>query len=344
MPKSLKNNGEEFNILVVKYRALGDSVMGLSTISYLRSIYPNSKIYYGIRNWTEALYHDVETEADGVIPLSFDSLSDFYKSYKKIKSLKVTHIHELHKSGRSFKFFKIFKSLNNVNYTFHDHHQVSGGEIVDQGEIKPLIQRDLDGAYTFLGKNFGEVPSYLSFPPKIIKSFSRSHDVILGVVATRETKMWDLENYVLLANYIKKDFPDLNIVVPLSKSKNDLEIKARLLGLDRLEVLTIVHEELSKIPKLIGESRLYIGNDTGLKHIAVACGVKSFTLFGPEPPNEWHPYDKEEHPYFFIDPLECRYRDAHYCGLSTCDSMICLKDITSEQVYEKIKLELEIRN
>ena len=113
MSISLKNNGEEFNILVVKYRALGDSVMGLSTISYLRSIYPNSKIYYGIRNWTTKLYDEVETDADGIISLSFESLSDFYESYKKIKELNIHHIHELHQSGRSKKFFNLYMVRRN---------------------------------------------------------------------------------------------------------------------------------------------------------------------------------------------------------------------------------------
>ena len=340
MSISLKNNGEEFNILVVKYRALGDSVMGLSTISYLRSIYPNSKIYYGIRNWTTKLYDEVETDADGIISLSFESLSDFYESYKKIKELNIHHIHELHQSGRSKKFFNLYQIFNKVKYTFHNHHLKSGGDVLGQGEIKPLIQRDLDGAYSFLGKGTKE-PDYLDFPPIIKHTFSKKDVVILGVVATRETKMWDLENYLLLAKLIKKDFPSFEITVPLSRSKDDLDIKDKFLKIDREGICNIVHEDLSKIPKLIAQSKLYVGNDTGLKHIAIACDVKSYTLFGPEPPNEWHPYDKESHPYFFIDPLECRYREAHYCGLSTCESMICLKDIKVQDVYKKIKIDLE---
>ncbi len=329
------------NILIVKYRALGDSVMGLSTISYLRSIYPNSKIYYGIRSWTKSLYDEVETDADEIIPLSFESFKDYQKSYKKIKSLNIDHIHELHLSGRSQKFFKLFSLINKAKYTFHNHHLKSGGPVIDQGEIKSLIQRDLDGAYTFLGKEFGNIPSYLEFPPQVKVKTAKKERIIFGVVATRQTKMWSLSNFISLANLIKEKFAQYEIIVPLSPSNTDKEIKSELARLDQNDNLKFVFEDLKDLPALIGAAHLYIGNDTGLKHIAIACGVKSYTFFGPEPPREWHPYDKNEHPYFFIDPLDCRYENAHYCGLATCESMICLKNITPHDVFAKIIKDLD---
>lgn len=332
---------ESPTILILKYRALGDSIMGLSTISYIRSIYPNSKIYYGIRDWTAALYKEVKTEADEVLPVKFESFKDFIKMWKLMKSLKVDHIHELHQSGRTKKFCHLYSLLTGTKYTYHNHHLKSGGEVVDQGEIKALIQRDLDGAFSFLSKSREErntIPSYLEFEPKF-KNFEipKEDSLIFGVVATRATKMWPFEYYVDLANKIKIDHPNTRIYVPLSLSQQDMDIKSTLEKLDTHKNLTIVHEKLEKLPQLIGSSKLYIGNDTGLKHLAIACGVKSYTFFGPEPPNEWHPYNSDKHPYFYIEPLECRTREAHYCGLSTCESMICLNDINVEKVYNQIK-------
>ncbi|MFN8371029.1 MAG: hypothetical protein U0T83_10460, partial [Bacteriovoracaceae bacterium] len=60
------------------------------------------------------------------------------------------------------------------------------------------------------------------------------------------------------------------------------------------------------------------------------------TFFGPEEPKEWHPYDVKKHPYFFIDKLECRTQISHYCPLNTCDSMICLNQITPALVVTKV--------
>ncbi len=334
-------NKKSPTIFILKYRALGDSIMGLSTITYLRSIYPNSKIYYGVRDWTAALYERVEIDADQVIPVKFDSFSDLRRMWKLFNLLGVDHIHELHLSGRTKRFCKLYSMLTKAKYTFHNHHlDAKGMQVHDQGVLKPLIQRDLDGAYTFLGEN-KDIPNYLDFEPrfknlKVTSDFS----IIFGVVATRQTKMWALENFIKLANKIKESFPHYNIKVPLSNSNQDKSIREKLSKLDKGNHLEYIIEPLAELPEIIGAADLYIGNDTGLKHLAISTGIKSYTFFGPEPPNEWHPYDEKRHPYFYIEPLECRTRTAHYCGLSECESMICLDNIQVEKVFEQVNQDL----
>ncbi len=330
-------------IFILKYRALGDSIMGLSTISYLRSIYPDSKIYYGIRSWTALLYNCVGSDADGIFPIRLESVSDFFKMWGLYRSLKIDHIHELHLSGRTKRFCSAYSALTGTRYTYHNHHVKGGGPVHDQGVTKALIQRDLDGVYSFLGKDH-DLPNYLEYPPKMdIEPVEKKKWILFGVVATRATKMWPLSYYVELARRIKQFYPSFQIVVPLSKSEEDQRIQKRLESLDQNRNLTLVCEHLSKLPGLFKSSGLYIGNDTGLKHLAVACGIKTYTFFGPEPPHEWHPYDPEQHPYFYIEALECRTREKHYCGLSVCDSMICMKKSGVADVFEKIRNDFDLK-
>lgn len=329
-------------ILIVKYRALGDSVMGLSSISYLRSIYPNSKIYYGVRAWTAKLYSKVQTDADQIIGIDLVNFWDFIKLAVLIYKLKIGHVHEMHLSGRTKKFFSFAKYFLGFKYTFHNHH-LKNGEVLDQGIIKPLIQRDLDGVYTFLTKTRDEkIPNYLDWAPAVKqeKSVIKKKRIILGVVATRQTKMWSLKNYVELARRIKAKDETYEIVALLSRSKDDQVISKNLQSIDRDNLINIENIPLENLFNYFSTSKLYVGNDTGLKHIAIASGIKTYTMFGPEPTSEWHPYNELKHPYFYIDNLECRTRTAHYCGLSTCSSMICMDYITVEDVFEKIRKEL----
>lgn len=328
------------NILLVKNRALGDSVMGLSSVEYTRKLYPKASIIYAVPQWVAPLYKEVRTGADVIYPLSLKSLKDVYKTYQDLKKLKVDHIHEMHQSGRGRKAFKLIAFLLGAKYTAHNHHLKSGTQVLDQGAIKPLIQRDLDGVYSFLGKK-DEVPHFLDFPPKmeVQVKVEKKNRIIFGVVATRLTKMWPLENYVALAKLIEQQAPEFEIVIPLSKSADDQKIKNELESLGLPSNAKIIQLSLTELPKYFKESAFYIGNDTGLKHIAVAVDLKSYTLFGPEPANEWHPYDDKRHPYFYFERLACRTRTHHYCGLSVCDLkgeeyMQCLKLFTPERVME----------
>jgi heptosyltransferase II len=326
-------------IFLVKNRALGDSVMGLSSVSYLRKLYPQANIIYAVPQWVGPLYKKAQTDADEIYPFSMKGAKDLWKILWDLKKRKVTHIHEMHQSGRGAKFFKIIAFFLGIPYTFHNHHLKSGTKVLDQGVIKPLIQRDLDGVHSFFGS--GVAPTYLEFPPVLeVEKKKKLARVILGVVATRKTKMWPLENYVQLARLITIKYPEADIVIPLSKGNDDLKIKSELEVLGLPEKAKIQHIPLQELPEFFSESSVYIGNDTGLKHIAVATGLKSYTLFGPEPANEWHPYDHKIHPYFYKEGLACRTRTHHYCGLSVCDlekdNMQCLKIFTPEIVLSEV--------
>jgi heptosyltransferase-2 len=308
-------------LLVVKNRALGDSIMGLSSIHFLKDTLPQTRIIYGVPKWIYPLYKNVETYADEIIPLGFKDLKEWRESRKLIKSHKVDSVLELFQSGRTKKFFNLWRLMGGPRYVAHNHH-TNKGPVHDQGVIKSNIQRDLDGAWSFFGHG-DQPPSFLGYPPTLrVNPKSKGH-IVLGVVATRETKMWPLEYYGELTHLIKEKYPESKIIIPLGPADKAIEEELSGKISSHSEFLKVPLDEL---PVRLAGARHYIGNDTGLKHICVALGIPTYTLFGPEPPTEWHPYDKSLHPYYFREPLECRTRVAHYCALKSCQSMICLNE------------------
>lgn len=307
-------------ILVVKKRALGDSIMGLSALQYLKELYPDALISYAIPKWMIGLYDNVETAADEIIPI--ESNLSFYS---KLLELRPDMIHELHQSGSSAKVLSLYSFFKNIPYTFHNHHSTKESPIKDQGKPKAAIQRDLDGVAAFYPSN--RYPNFLAYPPKMkVEAVQKQKRIILGVVATRQTKMWPLGFYKDLCRMLEQK--GFEVIIPLGPG--DQNIQKNLVGFPTMQI------PLKQLAKVFSESALYVGNDTGIKHLAVAVGTPSLTFFGPENPSEWHPYDSSLHPYFFKEGLECRTLKAHYCALSTCDSMICLNQFTPEMTYQKV--------
>lgn len=320
------NKSSYTNILVIKNRAMGDAIIGLSTIQYIKKIHPNAKITYIVPKWIAPLFKETEIAADEVIGMNFNTISDWWNNFFLIKKIKPDCIFEMFQAGRTKKFFSLYSKINFIPYYFHNHH-VKSGPVYDQGKIKSNIQRDLDGAWTFFSQ--GEIPNHLDYEPKMKLGVDNKEQIILGVVATRETKMWPLEYYTELSKLL-----DYKIVIPLSKSSTDQKIKEKLIELGTQA--NFVEKSLGELPRELNGSKLYIGNDTGIKHLSIALGIPTFTLFGPEPPLEWHPYDTEKHPFYFREGLECRTRVSHYCGLSTCEEMICLNQYKPEQLLETL--------
>lgn len=328
------------NILIFKNRALGDSVMGLSSVQYIKSLYPQSKVIYGVPSWVAPLYDKVKTRADEIIPIDLSSYKSWLKLWKTLKIKKISHVHELHQSGRGAKFFKLYSFFNNVRYTFHNHHLTHDTGVLDQGIIKSLIQRDLDGVYSYFSTRDEKLPSHFDFEPSLNVTGSLHNQkkiIFFGVVATRQTKMWSLKSYYLLAKLISENFPDYKIIIPLSKSKSDFEIQEKLTSFGIEQYCEFLKVSLGELVVQMSKGKFYIGNDTGLKHIAISLGLKTWTFFGPEPPLEWHPYNLDNHSYFYREGLECRTRTHHYCGLSDCDMMDCLNFFTPNDIFEVIK-------
>jgi ADP-heptose:LPS heptosyltransferase len=48
-------------------------------------------------------------------------------------------------------------------------------------------------------------------------------------------------------------------------------------------------EDLGALARWLAGARLYIGNDSGITHLAAVLGVKTLALFGPTDPRRWAP-------------------------------------------------------
>jgi heptosyltransferase-2 len=339
-------------ILILKHRAMGDAIIGLSGVQYIRNLYPDAYIIYGVPLWTAPLFSNVLTAADEILPISLSRPQDWLNLWQFLIDLKIDLVYEMFQSGRTGKFFGLFSQVTGKPYLFHNHHSDArkNPKILDQGSIKPIIQRDLDGIFYQMTSSANAIkPHHFDYEPKmkmklhLTEKQSSNTDqkkVIFGVVATRDTKKLPLNTYINLAQEIERIDRNIKILVPLSSSREDKGIGDQLLRLKQSQNFELIFEKLANLPAVLQNSKLYVGNDTGLKHLAVALGVKTLTFFGPEPPLEWHPYNQMRHPFFYRPDLECRTREAHYCGLKTCDSMICLNQFNSDDILEKIRGDL----
>lgn len=86
---------------------------------------------------------------------------------------------------------------------------------------------------------------------------------------------------------------------------------------------------LGGLAAIIARLDLFIGNDTGPAHLAVAVDTPSVTIFGPADPNRWAPLDRQRHP-IVRRPVACSP-----CGYVDCPiDHRCLRGIDPETVLE----------
>ncbi|MEO8210856.1 MAG: glycosyltransferase family 9 protein [bacterium] len=300
---------KELKILMIKYRPIGDTIMGLGTIQYIQKLFPGSKITYAVQERVLPLFSNIVCPDVEFKSISF-LFADWFKTFNFIKKNNFDLIIELQQTGKSKNFFRLFSKFTLPEYYYHNHNHSGKKFILDQGIKKPVIQKDLDGVWTAFNYIFPnrkpEIPYYLDYEPKSeIRNYKLKNNnrVILGVSAGRKEKIWDLKNYEKLISSLTEINNELKFIIPLSEEEFDTGIEKEISNWE-IKNYIIIKKSIGELPYEMSESNYYIGNDTGLKHLAVSLGMKTLTIFGEERPMEWHPYNLQRHSYVFSGDIK----------------------------------------
>lgn len=104
-------------------------------------------------------------------------------------------------------------------------------------------------------------------------------------------KMWPEAHWIALAQKLAR--AGIPVVVTGGNDPEERQLTARLAreggALDLAGVLS-----LAQAADLVAGSRLFVGTDTGMTHVAAATGVPVVALFGPSNPVKWGPWPREQ--------------------------------------------------
>ena len=89
---------------------------------------------------------------------------------------------------------------------------------------------------------------------------------------------------------------------------------------------------LGKLAALISRADFLITNCNGPKHIAVAVGTPTLTIYGSSPPSVWNPPDDGNHRVIRLESLKCIG-----CGLAECpEHLECLMNLPPEEIHKEV--------
>lgn len=94
-------------------------------------------------------------------------------------------------------------------------------------------------------------------------------------------KNWPAENFIALAKTLASRIRSLVILGPAESTQETLFTASGL--------LTVAKVDLAEVAALARLSRGFIGNDSGVSHLAAASGATGLAIFGPTDPARWRP-------------------------------------------------------
>ncbi|MBM3512921.1 MAG: glycosyltransferase family 9 protein, partial [Alphaproteobacteria bacterium] len=107
--------------------------------------------------------------------------------------------------------------------------------------------------------------------------------VAISPLAARTEKTWPLERFVELARRLIQP-PTRLVIVGGSEDRPALDAFA-----DLSPIALIGEADLRLVAAMLKRARLFIGNDSGMAHLAAAVGAPTLALFGPTEPRNYAP-------------------------------------------------------
>jgi ADP-heptose:LPS heptosyltransferase len=106
-----------------------------------------------------------------------------------------------------------------------------------------------------------------------------------------KAKNWPLENYVSLVQSLYQRCRGTVLVVEGPAERNMIDNMSEVL--DGITFIALQCLPLPLLAAVLSQCSLFIGNDSGITHLAAALGLPTIALFGPTDPYVWGPRGKK---------------------------------------------------
>ena len=92
---------------------------------------------------------------------------------------------------------------------------------------------------------------------------------------------------------------------------------------------------IEELAVLLKEADLFIGNDSGPLHLAMACGLPTVSIFGPETPHLYGPQGGR-HRVFYLERHCSPCLNLFYSKATNCTDNECIRSIVPEDVFAAV--------
>jgi ADP-heptose:LPS heptosyltransferase len=104
-----------------------------------------------------------------------------------------------------------------------------------------------------------------------------------------KAKRWPLENYLELAERLKRDQDPCVLIFSGPAEGTAMREKVEDLVRGHKGMAHVADSDIATVAALLHSCDLYIGNDSGVTHLAAAMGSRVVVLFGASDPVLWRP-------------------------------------------------------
>ena len=260
-------------ILVISSNLIGDTILSTGVISFFNNQYPTAKFTFVIGPTAKTVFKNFKS-VEKIITVSKKKFNmHWLEIIYNCSGTKWDIIIDFRSSLISYflshnkKF--IFKKKTNINHLqqLSDYFGFDCSKlfIATSNEEEQIVKNNISDNFNY----------FVIFPG-----------------GNWKPKIWSAKNYNALLKKILSQNKNIKFILVGSKNEEKLYFNDLTNKIDCNHIINLFGSSLSLTAAYMKKSYIFIGNDSGLTHMAAATNLKSIVLFGPTNDKVYGPFQK----------------------------------------------------
>lgn len=307
-------------VLLVRLRSIGDTVLSTPSALALRRFLPDAAIDILVEDWVAPVL-DNHPHLDNVVVLGRGGFTSRARTARQIRSTGYDVVYNLHGGTTATFLTRATGAPHRVGFKSYQYAQLHNHQapspLLLWGQKKTHSVEQQLALLGWTGVPVSDRPrTHLAVTPEASRSVAGRLEAagltdrqiaLIHPAAAFATKQWPTENFARVAESLaERGFAPVAIAAP--KEREVLE------SLTNQASVPIVSFDLSlsEVTALAARSQIFVGNDSGIAHIAAAVGAPSVVIFGSSNVAHWRPWNKAA-AEAVVEPIACQPCHGYFC-------------------------------
>ena len=330
-------------VLVIRLRSIGDTVLSTPSLFALKRFLPHSQIDVLVEDWVAPVLEGFDY-VDNVITLAPNSTSARARLARQLRSARYDVVYNLHGGTTATLLTRATGANHRVGYRTYQYarlhqHQAPSAALLWGRQKTHSVEQQL----ALLGWTGIPVSDRPATNLKVTQAAATTiaerleangitdaqQFAFLHPTAAFATKQWSTGNFAQVATTLA----ECGLQTVAVTTEKEAGVAAELKRLSP-EVVTFTDLSLPQVTALAARARLFVGNDSGVAHIAAAVGNASVVIFGSSNVDHWRPWSSA--PAEVVrEHFDCQPCHGYFC--EKFEEPECIKQVPVTKVLAAIE-------
>ncbi|MEK6281488.1 MAG: glycosyltransferase family 9 protein [Acidobacteriota bacterium] len=339
---ALWNWGNVERVLVVRLRSIGDTVLSTPSLFALKRFLPHASIDILLEDWVAPVLEGYR-HVDKILTVTKDSTTSRARMVRRLRANRYDVVYNLHGGTTATLLARATGARHRVGFASYQYARLH-----NHIAPSPLLLWSRESAHSVEQQlaliGWTGVP-VSDRPPTQLAVTDQAAATIAGRIgsmglgqtpfavihpaAAFATKQWATDNFARIVDELEQR----GLPVIVISAQKETGIVDEITRHTAARVLALTDLSLPEITALLSRARLFVGNDSGIAHMAAAVETPAVVIFGSSNRAHWRPWAQSAAEVVF-EEMECQPCHGYFC--EKFDQPECIKRVPVERVTAAI--------